>query len=228
MALPTVILPGFFAGAAPYQPVLEALNTLGIPATIVPLTRDSWWPTVGGRPMTPILTQLAATVEQTCQQYGCDRVNVVGHSAGGWIARIFLGDQPYGGQCWQGWQRVASLVTLGTPHQSQEQWTRRNIDFVNDTYPGAFWEPVRYVCVAGRSVQGRRQWNQWQQWIAYNSYQLTCGQGNTWGDGITPVVSAHLPGAVNLTWEDVVHSPGSSRPWYGSPALVPQWAEYLI
>jgi len=49
-------------------------------------------------------------IERICARTGHDRVHVVGHSLGGLIARYHV--QRQGGD-----RRVASLVTLGTPHQ---------------------------------------------------------------------------------------------------------------
>ncbi|NJL88249.1 MAG: lipase [Leptolyngbyaceae cyanobacterium SM1_1_3] len=204
MSLPTVILPGYLAGAAPYQEMERSLKDLGIRATTVPLTRWSWLPTLGGRSIGPILQPLQDAIEQVLEQSGAEQVNLVGHSAGGWIARIYLGDQPYDVHArdrqrqviWQGRSRVARLITLGTPHLSQERWTRRNLDFVNQTYPGAFYPEVDYVCVAGKSVYGQRNW---KGWFTYNSYLLTSGCGDCWGDGITPVEAAHLEAAKNVT-----------------------------
>ncbi len=247
MPLPTVILPGYLAGAPGYQPLQQALQARGYPAVVVPLKWQDWLQTVGGRSVTPILRQVDATVQQAMQQFGASRVNLVGHSAGGWLARIYLGDQPYdihavdhGNAAWAAHRFVATLVTLGTPHTSQERWTRKNLDFVNQTYPGAFYPDVHYVCVAGKAIYGQR----WRLggWLAYSSYELTCGTGDCWGDGITPIAAAHLaPGNAganaqlkNLILEGVQHSPKggllvrSSRPWYGSPQFIPQWSSYLV
>ena len=230
MALPTIILPGYLAGAADYQIMQQTLESLDVPATIVPLRWRDWVPTVGGRSVTPILRQLDATVQQVRQQTGASKVNLVGHSAGGWLARIYLGETPYcvhpqdTSEClWNGRSTVATLLTLGTPHTSQERWTLKNLNFVNLTYPGAFYTNVRYVCVAGKAVFGDR----WRNWLAYSSYQLTCGTGKSWGDGITPIAAAHLAGAENLVLEAVKHSPRSPGVWYGSPAIVKTWAAYL-
>jgi pimeloyl-ACP methyl ester carboxylesterase len=231
MALPTVIIPGYLAGAAPYEPMVAHLQHQGITAVTVPLTRGSWFPTLGGRSVQPILAAIATTVDRLKAETGSDRVNLVGHSAGGWIARIYLGEQPYAihaadqnrPNCWEGRQHVQTLLTLGTPHTSQERWTRRNLDFVNQTYPGAFLNSIRYVCVASKAIYGER----WRTWFTYNSYQLTSGVGATWGDGITPVTAAHLEGAENITLADVYHSPKPGAAWYGSAEIVPQWAKYL-
>ncbi|MDY7012903.1 MAG: alpha/beta fold hydrolase [Cyanobacteriota bacterium] len=228
MLLPTLILPGFFASASEYRALELSLNQRGIPTSTVPLRKRSWLPTLGGRSMVPILHSLDRSVKQALQQYSTDRVNLIGHSAGGWIARIYLGELPYDihgdrGALWNARDRVATLVTLGTPHLSQERWTKRNLDFVKNFYPGAFYPEVKYVCVAGKAIYGSPQ----THWFAYNSYKLTCGEGNCWGDGITPVIAAHLDGAENLTLEGVMHSPRGRRRWYGSPEVRETWVRYL-
>ncbi|MFZ3596435.1 lipase family alpha/beta hydrolase [Streptomyces sp. BH104] len=52
---------------------------------------------------------LARHVEEICERSGRDRVDIVGHSLGGLIARYYV--QRLGGDT-----RVRTLVTLGTPH----------------------------------------------------------------------------------------------------------------
>ena len=233
MPLPTVILPGYFASATDYRDLEQALNQQGIPTVTVPLRKRDWFPTFGGRSVVPILWQIDRTVKQTLRQYNVSRVNLIGHSAGGWIARIYLGEKSYdihgdvrGSEgVWNARAWVATLVTLGTPHISQERWTKRNLDFVKDNYPGAFYPDIRYICVAGKAVYGQRRLG---SWLAYNSYQLTCGQGNCWGDGITPIAAAHLEGATNLILKEVMHSPKSPGIWYGSPEVKQAWVSYLI
>jgi triacylglycerol esterase/lipase EstA (alpha/beta hydrolase family) len=231
MALPTVIIPGYLAGAAPYATLEADLRQRGIPAVTVPLTRWDWLPTLGGRSVQPILQAIAQTVQQLQADTQSTQVNLVGHSAGGWIARIYLGDEPYAihaidqdrVNCWHGHHHVHTLITLGTPHTSQERWTQRNLNFVNQTYPNAFHPDVRYICVAGKAVFGQR----WRTWFTYNSYELTCGQGDRWGDGITPLEAAHLDQAQNLVLPEVHHSPQPGVDWYGSPNIVPQWSHFL-
>jgi triacylglycerol lipase len=59
---------------------------------------------------------LGEHIERICAQTGHERVHVVGHSLGGLIARYHVQRQ-------RGDRRVASLVTLGTPHQGSI-WAR--------------------------------------------------------------------------------------------------------
>jgi triacylglycerol esterase/lipase EstA (alpha/beta hydrolase family) len=221
--LPSVILPGYLAGAAEYLALQKSLTKLGASATVVPLNRREWLPTVGGRSVVPILQRLHQTVEMVRQKYQCDRVNIIAHSAGGWIARIYLGDLPYYDRVWQGRSHTANLICLGTPQESRESWVLKNLNFVNHNYPGAFYQDVQYICVAGKATLGEKKL---AKWLAYTSYKLTCGQGNTWGDGIIPISSAHLQGATNLVLEGAQHSSQSGL-WYGSSVLVPDWVKYL-
>lgn len=233
MPLPTVILPGYLEGATAYIPLEKSLQALGFPTVTVPLRKRDWLPTVGGRSMVPILRILDRTVKQTLKQHNASQINLIGHSAGGWISRIYIGEKPYtihgditeSENLWDAHPYVATLITLGTPHISLERWTKRNLDFVKYNYPGAFYPQIRYVCVAGKSIFGARKKG---SWLAYNSYQITCGNGEIWGDGITPIEAAHLKGAENITIEGVRHSPKSPGIWYGSPEVLPLWAKYLV
>jgi triacylglycerol esterase/lipase EstA (alpha/beta hydrolase family) len=230
--IPNIIIPGYLASATDYRSMQATLNQSGYPTSTVPLIRSSWFPTLGGRSVTPILAAIDQTVQAARQAHKSEQVNLIAHSAGGWIARIYLGAENYdvhGMQpdkiyAWKGHKQVNQLITLGTPHISQERWTRKNLDFVNQTYPGAHQSDVEYICIAGKSVFGQRRLG---QWLAYSSYELTCGQGDTWGDGISPIVAAHLDGATNVVLEDVWHSPRSAGAWYGSETVMPLWTKYL-
>jgi pimeloyl-ACP methyl ester carboxylesterase len=228
--LPTVILPGYLESAPVYLPLAQALTSKGFPTTVVPIKFRDWVPTIGGRSMVPILRLLHQAVTASLKTSGAHQINLIGHSAGGWISRIYLGAHPYdihgdateSDGLWNAKDRIATLTTLGTPQFSEERWTKKNLNFVNDNYPGAFYPEVDYTCVAGKSLYGKPRWG-----LAYQSYKITCGNGETWGDGITPINAAHLTGARNLIIEGVKHSPRSKDPWYGSPEPLTQWIDHL-
>ncbi|BAZ06249.1 esterase/lipase family protein [Calothrix sp. NIES-3974] len=228
MVLPIVIIPGYLENAIAYRPLEVELHKRGLTVTTVAMRRRDWLETIASRSVVSVLEKLDQTIQQVQRVSNSEQVNLLGHSAGGWIGRIYLGEIPYGRSDRQFIRKavptISTLVTLGTPHTSQERWTRGNLDFVNTNYPGAFYPHVRYVCVGGKSVFGQRYG---RNWFAYSSYQQTCGNGATWGDGITPLCSAHLAGAENITVEGVLHSPRSPGIWYGSPEVVKKWVGYL-
>ncbi|MBD2188040.1 esterase/lipase family protein [Pseudanabaena mucicola] len=223
--IPNIILAGYLAGAADYLPIAKILQAQNLSATVVPLKWWDWVPTLGGRSIAPILEKLDQTVNQELARTGASKVNIIAHSAGGWLSRIYLGDQPYYDKVWNARSKVVKLVCLGTPQRSLEPWAVRNLGFVNDHYPHAFYADIEYICIAGKSVQGAK--SSPQKWLAYSSYELTTGQGDAWGDGIIPIEAAYLDGATNIAIDGVYHSPRSGK-WYGSADAIAIWSQYLI
>jgi pimeloyl-ACP methyl ester carboxylesterase len=231
MPLPTVIVPGYLASAQPYQEMENALIAKGFPAVTVPLRKRDWLPALGGRSVLHIIKALDAIAQRAMVDYSSNQINLVGHAAGGWISRIYLGETPYqvhqsdrhriGPRPARG--HVGALITLGTPHLSRERRIKKDLDFVNQTYPGAFYKDVRYTCIAGKAVIGTQS-----EWLTFNRYRTSGGNGLVWGDGVVPVSVAHLSGAKNVVLDKVFHSPRPQRLWYGSKSVVSEWSEWLL
>ncbi|CAN8063713.1 unnamed protein product [Agarophyton chilense] len=238
---PVIIIPGYGATAKQYQPMAQLLREALGPAasvSVVPVTLSTWVSTVGGRPITPVLHLLHRTVQQATQQSGASNVQLVAHSAGGWIARIYLGDTPYptgSSLVWNGARFVSKLICLGTPHRSDEGVTKKNMQFVNDNYPGAYHAHVQYVNIVGNgcSVPQQRSgaWRFWEPgWFPRVSYRITdksIGSDAAQGDGIVPLSSAFLSGAHNVCLKGIWHSPSSGGAWYGHPDAINYWSYFL-
>ena len=62
---------------------------------------------------------------------------IIGHSAGGWISRVFLSEREYGGRAYRGAALVHSLVTLGTPHGDSKGAAFRGVAWVNRVRGGS-------------------------------------------------------------------------------------------
>ncbi|NJP05996.1 MAG: alpha/beta hydrolase [Chloroflexaceae bacterium] len=170
-----------------------------------------------------VLNIVARTVDLALHETGSKRVDIIGHSAGGRIARAYLGDQPHLGVVYNGQRFVSSLITLGTPHTTWEVFVRQFGQFVNDAYPGAFYPHIAYRSVAGESVQGKR-FGTPEEMFAHRSYELVINDGQSIGDGVSPTSSCYLPGAENLILPGVRHAPyNAPRRWYGAPAVMMQW-----
>lgn len=173
----------------------------------------------------PVADAIAAAVERARQASAGAPVTIVGHSAGGFASRIYLGDTPYNGSRYNGQRFVDRLITLGSPHNSNERFTRRVTSWVNNAYPGAYCPGVRYVTVAGKALLGDRR-GSLRQRLAHFQYRSQSGNGDEWGDGVVPVAIAHLDGALKLTLTGVQHVP--NRPHaYDAPEAVAVWAEHL-
>ncbi|KAI3429410.1 hypothetical protein D9Q98_005505 [Chlorella vulgaris] len=152
----------------------------GFAAEVLPMAVSDWTPTIfRGDSFEWYLERLDAVLQACYAKHG--RVALVGHSAGGWIARILLGSEPYQGVRYGRSSMVHTLLTLGSPHQSieaypfgrvQEALTGPNLDhlaagvrgsslqFTNHFYPTAdsLGGGVRVVCACGNAVRGRLLW----------------------------------------------------------------------
>lgn len=172
------------------------------------------------------------------------RVALIGHSAAGWISRLYLSSRDYGGRAYRGAELVHSLVTLGSPHGASEGAAFENVAWLRQVEDPDedLARRVRMLAVGGTGYLGS-EWGTFTR----NSYAF-CVPGGAEeaellsGDGVTPLRSAlDLPGAETLVIEDVSHAPGypsvaapelsrdyeERRRWYGSPDALDQWLGWL-
>ena len=171
------------------------------------------------------------------------RIALIGHSAGGWISRLYLSDRSYGGRAYRGSQLVHSLVTLGTPHGNAPGEAFRGVEWCNrdQSYDG-----VRGLAVGGVGYPGDTSGS-----LTRDAYSFCCSRGSDGsgydGDGLTPIDSSLawegadekmvLKDATHFPWSDVaggnlfapelarMHKEG--RPWYGSKGVIDEWAGCL-
>jgi pimeloyl-ACP methyl ester carboxylesterase len=203
---------------------LEDLS--GLQAVGVPLMPWHWWQANHLQDASEILRQLGQTVAWARRRFQAERFILVGHSAGGLIARLYLHDQPVWGETYAGVEHVTALISLGSPHCSQRGadagWFLA--DEANRLVPGAFYgKQVHYRTVAGRFVQGRRLGHRTER-HAYRRYHFFAGQGDLWGDGTVPLGCMTLDGAETVTLDGVGHSLRTSRDWYGgSVDIIRRW-----
>jgi hypothetical protein len=148
------------------------------------------------------------------------------------LARIYMGDQPYGPRnlVYNGFERVAALVTLGTPHsctRTGRQGGLNQIAFVQARYPGAYWRFIRYVSIMGKGIFGAAAGAPPERG-AWQSYTMITGEGAQWGDGVVPLPSGLLDGSRKVVIPGLRHDPRPDRPWYGtSQATVQTWWEQV-
>jgi alpha-beta hydrolase superfamily lysophospholipase len=66
-----------------------------------------------------LLAGLDRAVQQAARSEPDVKITLVGCSAGGALARLYLYPDPFLGRAYQGLKRVNHLITLGSPHHSQ-------------------------------------------------------------------------------------------------------------
>jgi hypothetical protein len=123
---PALIIPGFLSGFQKYEEMRRLLesSTLGLgPIAIAPVTIADWVPTLLGGDFRGILDKVDGAADELLSRSKARKIAIVGHSAGGWLARTWLGRAPYsGGKRYRGVDRCDVLLTLGTPHYSLEAY----------------------------------------------------------------------------------------------------------
>ena len=153
-----------------------------------------------------------------------EEFTILSHSIGGWVARAWLGEVAEESVR----ARCKCYVSLGTPHAappedsivSKVDQTRGLLKYVNDRWPGAFWEDIKYTCVASTGVSGKLEFKL-DSLLAYASYFALIGQGDVPGDGITPVGGALLEGAESVVLDEVFHADVIPSPVSGTnPKLI--------
>ncbi|KAL2536702.1 alpha/beta-hydrolase superfamily protein [Forsythia ovata] len=167
---PAVILPGLGNNTDDYQKLTLILKEYGVPTVVAKVSRIDWLRNAAGllepnywrgtlRPR-PVLDWYLKRVDEAVNEakelaQGAN-ISLVGHSAGGWLARVYLQEfEP---------SDISLLLTLGTPHLPPPKGvsgvidqTRGLLDYVEQHCAKAVYTPeLRYVCIAGRYLQGAR------------------------------------------------------------------------
>ncbi|KAL9178711.1 hypothetical protein ACHAXT_003842 [Thalassiosira profunda] len=203
--IPVVIAPGFGNDQIDYSNPLKqgeeygfisALERRGFDRNLVtamPLERIEWVRVAGGLFDVPnfytgtcrpeglgygwYVKRLRKTIEEAYAKAGSDeKVILIGHSAGGWLARAALGDGSWNPEGEAGSEsglngsepraadRVRALITVGAIHKppagdaASTCVTRGALSYLDATYPGAFLagEGISYVTVGGDAITGKQ------------------------------------------------------------------------
>jgi len=221
-----VIIGGFQSAWPLYLPGARHLEVAtGHRAVAVPIMPWHWWTAARQEDATSLLEKLDGTVNWAARRYGVARCTLVGHSAGGLLARLYVADGAVWGRRYRHADRVDAILTLGSPHcEHRGTGTGWYLgDAANQLAPGApHCDTIAYRAIGGRAVQGRIAGSPREQ-FAYRTYRALGGHGDVWGDGTVPVPCTRLNGAENVTLEGVGHSLRYGHWYLSSPHVIRRW-----
>ena len=228
-----LIIGGFLSSPPSYEPLRGRLLARGAAVVdIAPIWLPDWllvtWHGQGR-----IVARAARAVLETKPHMDGAPLLVIGHSAGGVVARILTAEVPFAGHRYAGTPRIGAIVTLGTPHVNVVERSIRHRSgvypaaFAEEHVPGAWFAPrVGYLSVASRrsparaGATGRRE-----RWLrrSYERVMPIPYPDVIEGDGVVPLPCALLPGARQIVLGDAAHGQGMGHPWYGSEEWVDAW-----
>jgi pimeloyl-ACP methyl ester carboxylesterase len=211
---PVIFVGGHMSWPLGYRRLARILAAVsGSEVCVVPITPFDW--ALGHlRGYGQLVFEVASTVDRALLESDSNKAVLVGYSAGGILARAYVGgDPPYGGRRYSGHRRVSHLITLGTAHNVPNKGNLAPIAEVNELFPGALHPDIRYLCVVGDAIDGASSSR------IRRRYERFVDNGWIGGDGKVPVPSTLLPGAESLVLDGVYHGRlfgGAGGRWYGS------------
>src|SRR5438105_79592 len=220
---PTVLVLGGFLTSPPfYRAFRQRLLHRGAAGVVIANIWTPEWLLAGAIGLGPIVRRAAGAFRQAVQlsaaspQSGGAPILVVGHSAGGMVARLLTAERPFAGRRTAAAARTSvkpgAIVTLGTPHRvGQVRRIGRRVStaaaaFAEEAVPGATFAPaVGYLSVASRAIVGRPD-GDGRARIAFRVYRdlLPSDIGSMEGDGVVPLGAALLDGARHAVLDDIV------------------------
>ncbi len=236
---PTVLILGGFLTAPPlYWPLRRRLLERGAAGVVIGNVWTPDWLLAGFRGPGAVATRAgraliraSAAAQASPRSLGAP-VLIVGHSAGGVLARLLTSSEPFSGRRFGASQRIGTIVTLGSPHHVVRAASLGAIlggvglTFLDRVVPGAAYAPsIGSVSVGSRAIVGRPDGNGRER-VAYTLYQGFLSDPVTAsieGDGVVPLRSALLEGAHHVVLDRACHGQGSGAGWYGDDEALDAW-----
>ena len=219
---PIIILGGFLITSDSYNPAKNAIeNISGRKVYVVDVTRGDWLKSNSAEGWITILNKVNRMVAFALNETKAKKVDLIGHSSGGIILRLYLSSEPFKDVIYNGKSTTRNLITLGSPHQAVRATKLRR--FVDETYPANFFKNINYVSIGGKVEIKSKQTSLFTKLVARNSYKSISGDKNESGDGLVPLSSSLLRNSQQITLPNTVHGGIFGKNWYGSTSKVREW-----
>ncbi len=220
---PVLILGGFLITDEAYASLASWIqNNQASIVKVVPSSKYDWLLTSWAIGWRRLLDRVDAIVQDLQSRSHTGKVTLIGHSSGGVMLRLYLGEHPFSGRIYSGYKSCNRLITLGSPHQAVRATPLRSQ--VNTLYPACFYaDHVDYFSTAGRLSLDSQNASQFARYTAASSYRSISDDPLLDGDGLVPVSSALLTQSRNLVLNDTAHGGLFGATWYGSIERIEQW-----
>ncbi len=185
------------------------------------MTKRDWFKSNSSEGWKNILNKVKDTVNVALKETNEKKIDLIGHSSGGIMLRLYLSSEPFNNSIYDGKAITKNLITLGSPHQAIKATKLRR--FVDERYPGNFFKNINYVSIGGEVEINSRQTSLLTKLIARNSYKSISGDKNASGDGLVPLTSSLLINSQQIILSKTVHSGIFGDGWYGSCSKVSEW-----
>jgi hypothetical protein len=226
-----VIVGGFLTSPLLYQPFRRRLLARGAADVRICSLWTPEWLLAAGVGFGPLMRRAGTTIARAYRDGGGRPLLVVGHSAGGILARLAMSPQPFDGRLAAVGPAVGALVTLGTPHHLAGSSRRvlrvgwRAQQFL-EAGAGDGSPPVGYLTVSSGAIRGGGLYDRdVRRLVAGWSYRIQAGDKarRDVGDGLVPEAITHLHGARHICLPDARHGPMWGEAWYGEEAALDTW-----
>tara|TARA_Y100001968_G_C19382952_1_gene731289 strand:- start:100 stop:810 length:711 start_codon:yes stop_codon:yes gene_type:complete len=220
---PIVLLGGFLITDEAYLPIKKWVKTnMNLELNIVNVRKIDWLLTNWYFGWRKILNRVDKEVQRLKSSSPTGKVTLIGHSSGGVMLRLYLGDKSTNIQAYNGLKDCNILITLGSPHQAIRATKLRAM--VDKMYPGNFYsKEVTYISVAGDLALGSNIATSFSKKSAGKSYKAILGNEFKTGDGLVPIESALLKGSNKIILNDTAHSKFFGKYWYCSEERIQNW-----
>ena len=230
-----LIVEGLISPPIAYRPMRQRLLDHGAAGVDLAPVHVHDWMRAGLTGFGALQGRIGTAVQRAHEHAAGRPIMLIGHSGGGSLARLAMCDAPYRGRATFVAPLVGCLVTLGTPHGLHQSPTSarhqgvRLSGFLERHNPGAWFAPTTgYVTVASTAIRPdpsvpeprrRGPLGRLNRAVFRRIVGPLLPSGS---DGIVSTEWAHLPGAVQLTYPDVLHGVVGG-PWYGDNEIIDRW-----
>ena len=185
------------------------------------MTRRDWLKSNSANGWINILNKVNDKVALALKENKAKKIDLIGHSSGGIMLRLYLSDEPFKDVIYDGKSNTRNLITLGSPHQAIKATALRK--FVDEKYPGNFFKNINYISIGGEIEINTKQTSILTKLIARDSYKSISGDKNAIGDGLVPLSSSLLIHSQQIILPETVHGGIFGKNWYGSSSKVQEW-----